>query len=175
MIKVSNITSGTHGFLLVPWKPFSEGEPGFVGKTSLERTKTSTTRWFKPWPFDSPLRGHFSPLKGPRFHHPKKVRKHCQEMTGYQCYKKQCWDMDMDADFPSSKDFMWHRSHDVSWGLSQKKQVIRLVKLWFDGTDDIYIYGCALHVPGPPPHPHGMVPHSTSSNSSSTSTSTTQY
>ena len=39
------------------------------------------------------------------------------------------------------------------------------------------IYGCALHVPGPPhpPNPHGMVPpvpHSTGSNSSSASTST---
>ena len=39
----------------------------------------------------------------------------------------------------------------------------------------LFIYGCALHVPGPPP-PHGMVPpvpHSTGSNSSSASTSTT--
>ena len=35
--------------------------------------KKKHARWFKPWPFDSPVGGHDSPFKWSRFHHPKKV------------------------------------------------------------------------------------------------------
>ena len=107
----------------------------------------AVTFWFPSWrPLLALERVTFSPSQ--------KGHKELPGTDRYQFYKKQCWNM-CDLDKCSKvKDSMGYgrwlsffkRLHvtqvNVSWGLSQKKQVIRLVKLWFDGTDDIYIYVC---------------------------------
>ena len=49
-----------------PWRPWKT----VVGSCWF-------TRWFKPWPFDFPVGGHDSPLKG-SLNHPNKVTKNCQ-------------------------------------------------------------------------------------------------
>ncbi len=72
-----------HQYGSIHWK--EAGPPQQVlTQTSLKKTlrnlppmkkkkQNTSTRWFKPWPFCPLVGGHDSPLKGTRFHHPKKV------------------------------------------------------------------------------------------------------